>query len=193
MTTDALINALQSRLTPGRFYHTLGTFETAVALALRHGAPVDKAMQAALLHDCARQYSAQEQRQRIGQWSGAAPEDADAYPQLWHAWLAAEVARREYGIVDADVAAAIRVHSSGAPDMSLLAEVLFVADCVEPLRDYPEVVTLRITARQHLRRAVLECLEMKQRYVLAKGRPFHPDALRAIEYYRQACRNLSGA
>ncbi len=124
-----------SRGKPGRFRHVEGVIDTAAALAERHGADVEKAKIAALLHDVVKNEDPQSLRRRIDRKYG--PAEADRWPEkLWHGLAAVEYAETELGIDDPDILAAIENHSAGRPGMSLLEQIVFVADYVEPNRDY---------------------------------------------------------
>ncbi|MCX7048561.1 MAG: bis(5'-nucleosyl)-tetraphosphatase (symmetrical) YqeK [Candidatus Sumerlaeota bacterium] len=182
---DRLIERLERRLDRNRFYHTLGTAQTAITLALRFGASANNALLAGLLHDCARCFSRKEQWGKIEEWGVPVPPDAGDYPPLWHTWMSAEAARRCYGfpLDDPEIEQAIIYHATGKPAMDRLGEIIYVADCIEPARDYAEVEQLRAVARQDLREAVRQCLEMKINHVRAKGRRLHPDTLAALNYY----------
>ena len=73
-------------------------------------------------------------------------------PKLLHGPVAAELARRELGVEDTEVLDAIREHTTGRPGMGPLSLVLYVADKIEPARDYPSVENLRRLAHQDLDR-----------------------------------------
>jgi len=197
---ERLIERMQENLDRERFYHTMGSLEAAVVLALRFGVAPEKAALAALLHDCARRYSRADQWRLIEAWRVAVPEGARDYPPLWHSWLSAEVARRDYGLADAEIEDAIRCHATGKQGMSLVGEALFVADCIEPMRDYEEAGRLRAAARaaphggarRDLQGAVLQCLRVKTNHVRLSGRQVHPDALAALRFYETAVHSSQG-
>jgi predicted HD superfamily hydrolase involved in NAD metabolism len=175
---DELGRILQARLKPGRLKHTQGVVKTAAKLAQIHGVSVPRARTAAWLHDCAKALPKEELKAHLAASQADAQERA--MPPLWHAPVGALLARREYGLRDAEVIKAIRFHSTGAPGMSPLQQVLFVADYIEPNRPpWPELKSLRATARRDLKAAFLDVLRYKLMDLLESRRPLHPRSIRA--------------
>ena len=133
----SLTDAMRETLKPSRFQHVIGVEMTAVQLAENLSADGKKARLAALLHDCAKYLSLEEQAilaRRDG--SDLDPKEA---PQILHAPAGAALARERYGIADEEVLEAIRYHTTGTEQMTLLDEIIWAADLIEPGRNYPSV------------------------------------------------------
>ncbi|MBQ2010799.1 MAG: bis(5'-nucleosyl)-tetraphosphatase (symmetrical) YqeK [Selenomonadaceae bacterium] len=180
MTYEEMQAKLKSRLKPGRYVHSLGVAETAVFLAERFQADVEKARIAGLLHDCARQYpneqliaEAVRRGIRIGQVERA-------MPLLLHAYIGASLIREEYGVDDEEIARAVYRHTVGGSNMTVLDKIIYFADMIEPGRAYPEVEELRRLSREaELDEMVLEGLTQSIIFVAAKGHLLHPDTIAA--------------
>lgn len=178
MTYEEMQAKLKSRLKPGRYVHSLGVAETAVFLAERFQADVEKARIAGLLHDCARQYpneqliaEAVRRGIRIGQVERA-------MPLLLHAYIGASLIREEYGVDDEEIARAVYRHTVGGSNMTVLDKIIYFADMIEPGRAYPEVEELRRLSREaELDEMVLEGLTQSIIFVAAKGHLLHPDTI----------------
>ncbi len=169
---------LKGHLKPARYLHTLGVVKTAEKLAKRHRVAVARCRTAALLHDCAKTLE-RESIQHLLKRSGADALECQA-PGLWHAPVGAWLARRTFGVKDPEILAAIRNHSTGAPGMTPLQKILFVADYIEPGRPkWPELKTLRPLAMRDLDRAFFEVLRHKLMDLLQNGRKIHPRSLAA--------------
>jgi predicted HD superfamily hydrolase involved in NAD metabolism len=95
-------------------------------------------------------------------------------PVLLHAPVGAVIARRDYGVDDPEVLAAIRWHTTGGPDMSLLDEIVFLADYIEPGRSFPGVEKLRALAAASFPEALLAAYDQTLGYLLAEGGLIHP-------------------
>ena len=179
----ALIKKLEPMMERERFLHSLGAYHTMLLLAERFGLDSQTAAVAGLLHDCAR-IAAQEDSERILD-GGAVPISAEdmPFPKIWHARLGAAMARSVFGIVDESIAEAIRIHPTGAPDMSPLAIALFIADYIEPTRSFENVADFRKLAFADPQNAFRAILKNKTEHIRKKRKTLHPDALRAMEFY----------
>lgn len=177
---DAIRTAVGQVLSPKRFGHTLGVEQTAVQLAARWGEDEGDARTAALLHDCTRELKAKEQLNLIEKYDIINQYDPDRYPYLLHAETAAAVALHEYGASPA-VARAIGTHTLGAVKLDLLGKIIFVADAVEPGRDYKEAAALRELAFCDLDAAVIACMEQTAHYLRSVGKEPHPESVRILQ------------
>lgn len=174
MTYAEIIKKLEKRLSGKRFSHSMGVAETAVALAKRFGSDVDKARLAGILHDCAREVPSNTLLQ-TAEASGIVLCDIERLePVLIHAKLGARMAQAEYGVTDADILQAIALHTTGGPVMTPLDKIIFLADFIEPGRDYPGVDALRLLAKTDLNRAVLAACDQTISFLLEERRLLHP-------------------
>jgi predicted HD superfamily hydrolase involved in NAD metabolism len=107
-------------------------------------------------------------------------EEDRRFPQLWHAFLAAEMVKTTFGVLDETIQRAVRIHPTGDEGMGLLDKILFLADCIEPGRCFDSVSHLRSLAYQDLDQAVIEALRNKIEYIRTCGRPLHSRSLRAL-------------
>ena len=102
--------------------------------------------------------------------------------KLLHAKTGAAMARDLYGVSDA-VYDAIRWHTTGRPDMTLLEKIIYMADYIEPTREFPGVDTLRRLAYLDLDRAMQLGLEMSLAELCESGVPAHPNTVSALDWY----------
>jgi len=178
MDETSLAARLKAELKPARWEHTQGVLRTAERLAERHGVDPARARTAALLHDCGKAWDRDHLKRRLKEAGADAAERA--LPALWHAPVGAWRARNDFGCRDAEILAAVRYHSTGAPGQSPLQKLLFVADYIEPGRPaWPELPALRRQARQDLDAAWGQALKHKLIDLLARERPLHPRSLAA--------------
>jgi predicted HD superfamily hydrolase involved in NAD metabolism len=172
----------RSRLSEGRYEHTLRVAQTAEDLALAHDLDADRARLAALLHDAARETGPEEFLRLADKWRLQVGDPERQSPKLLHGPVAAELARRELGIDDEEVLEAIRAHTTGRPGMEPLALVLYVADKIEPAREYPSVGRLRTLARKNLHGAALESLQRAIAHNEERGKTTHPASLKTLDW-----------
>jgi predicted HD superfamily hydrolase involved in NAD metabolism len=175
---DSIKPWLQERLSPHRYQHSLGVAATARELAERFGADADRAELAGLLHDAAREWrppqlleGAREAGLEVTYMEEMAP-----MPCL-HGPLGAEVAKREFGVADAELLEAIAHHTMGRERMGLLERVVFLADAIEPNRpSMPYIDELRELAHKDLNLACRRAYDHTFDYLLRTGQPIHPVA-----------------
>lgn len=169
-----------------RFAHTLGVEFTAAALAMRYQADVTDAQIAGLLHDCAKCLT-DEKRVSICEKHQIPMTDIERRnPFLLHAKVGEYLAREKYGITNPDILNAIRFHTTGRENMSLLERIVFVADYIEPgRRQAPNLTEIRQLAFTDLDAAMLKILEDTLSYLRATGGELDPMTEITYEYCRR--------
>ena len=172
-----------SYLKAKRCAHVLGTAATAVKLAEKYGADAHRAEVAGLLHDCTKKLSMAEQLALCERYGIVLDELEKKALKLLHAKTGAALARDVFG-VDDEIYNAILWHTTGKPNMTVLEKVIYLADFIEPTRDFPGVDTLRRTVWEDLDRGLLMGLEMTVEEMQEMGSPIHVNTLTARDYLR---------
>jgi predicted HD superfamily hydrolase involved in NAD metabolism len=166
-----------------RYAHCVRVARMSENLARLHGADPRKARLAGMLHDLARLYSAQ----RLLRESAECGIEADAYarehPVVLHAPLSAALARRMFGVDDPTVLAAIAKHTLGAAEMSTLDCVLYLADGLEPGRDFAERADLAALAERDLAGAMRATIRSTLRYLKQRHLPIAPQTAAAMHTF----------
>ena len=80
-------------------------------------------------------------------------------------------------------AGAIRWHTTGKPDMTLLEKIIYLADFVEPTRDFPGVEELRELCFEDIDAAMAKGLEMSLEFIRSGGAEPYKDSVEACEWY----------
>ena len=161
-----------------RIPHVLGTEQEAVRLAERWGADADKARRAALLHDCTKKLNLPEQLALAERFQVPLDEMERREIKLLHAKTGAGVAEAVFG-TDGEITNAIRWHTTGRGNMTLLEKVIYLADYIEPNRDFPGVEELRRACYEDLDAGLLLGLEMTIGEMEGRNAPIHPKTLEA--------------
>ncbi|HAP9967739.1 TPA: bis(5'-nucleosyl)-tetraphosphatase (symmetrical) YqeK [Enterococcus faecium] len=179
---ENLMQKIQMRMSEQRFKHVLGVEETAVALAKKYGASPEKASIAALTHDYAKERPDEEFKMVIVR-DGFDPELLNYNNAIWHGLVGASFVERELGIADAEILHAIRVHTTGAAKMSLLDKIIYVADYIEPGRDFPGVQDARAIAWADLDEAVAFETKHTLAHLLAQEQQIYPKTIETYNYW----------
>lgn len=191
MTEQKARRLAKKRLSAKRYQHTLNVRRMAVKLAKRWGADPEKAALAALLHDTAKELPREEMLQILND-NAIMAENAQNRPSpVWHGICAAILAQTQWDVEDEEVLSAIRCHTTGKPGMSLLDEIVFLADMTSAERDYPEVDYLRKLEKEDVHRAMREALEMNLHWLEESGKPVDEETRAALEDLRQRERNAA--
>ncbi len=170
------------RLKPRRVAHSAGVESEAVCLAVRWGEDPEKAAVAGVLHDMTKNLSHENQLQLCEKYGIVLDSAELSNPKLIHAHTGAWQAKEEFGVSE-DIAQAIRWHTTGKPDMTLLEKIIYIADFIEPNRDYEGVEELRQLAYDDIDKAMALGLKQSLEFIRAAGiEPFR-DTVEAYEFY----------
>ncbi|KRL60910.1 bis(5'-nucleosyl)-tetraphosphatase (symmetrical) YqeK [Latilactobacillus fuchuensis] len=148
-TRAELVEKVAANLSTSRFEHCLRVEQTAIELARQNGADVERAAIAGLVHDYAKQLPDETFIAAI-QANHFDPDLLNYGNAIWHGVVGAYFIERDLGIHDDIILNAIRRHTIGAPEMTLIDQILFVADFIEPGRDFPGIEQARQTAKADL-------------------------------------------
>lgn len=166
-----------------RIPHVLGTEQEAVRLAQRYGADVEKAQVAALLHDCTKKLDMPQQLALCRKYGIELDELEQQTLKLLHSKTGAAIARDVFG-VDEEIYSAIWYHTTGHANMTKLEKIIYLADYIEPSRDFPGVDALRKACYEDLDKGLLKGLEMTVEEMTAMGNPVHPATLEARDWLK---------
>lgn len=173
-SNEELILRLKKRLSPHRFNHTLNVAQEAEKLSKLYHVNSKAAVMAGLLHDYARELPDHQLFQLAQEDNWPINLVEKETPMLLHGPVAAYLAKKELGVTDPSILQAIRFHTTGCGQMDDLAKIVFLADMLEPSRNFPGVEELRKLAYYNLDQALLKCLEHTLLYVVEGGRLLHP-------------------
>lgn len=175
---------LKKDLDKARYEHTMGVMYTAGCLAMAHNASIEKAMLAGLLHDCAKCLPTEEKLKLCKKHHITVSEIERENPGLLHAKAGMALAEEKYKIHNPQILHAIKVHTTGEPDMSTLDKIIYIADYIEPGRDQaPRLEEIRQLAFCDLDRCVAEILYDALHYLRGRKGAIDPATQRTYEFY----------
>lgn len=175
---------IQKALNPKRFIHSLAVADEAVAMGNRFGGDLVRLALAGLAHDGAKGMSAGELL-ALGETQGLITDPSQKEnPSLLHGPAAAWMAGHEWGVSDPVILEAISLHTTGEAGMSLEACIVFMADLIEPGRNYDGVDILRRLCREDLRLAMIEAIEQTFGYLERANLPLHQGTRRCLAWLK---------
>lgn len=183
LTLSELRCVALSMLKSSRVPHVLGTEETAAKLALRWGVDEEEARRAALLHDCTKILNREQHLDIFRQYHKEPDAVELREEQLLHAKTGALIAANVFG-VNEETRKAIEFHTTGTADMTTLQKIIYLADYIEPTRDFCDLTEVRRLAGENLDRAMLLSVTMSVENLMRKGGVVHPDSIRTREWLK---------
>lgn len=169
---------LVKRLSKKRMQHVLSVVKEADRLAKFYAADVEKCRLAALLHDSAKELSLEEMQSLLEKDKIQDLRREDFLQgEILHGFVGARWAQKHFQIEDAEILEAIAYHTIGKKDLSLVAQIVYIADAIEEGRNYPGLDRIRRKVYENLSLGILEELRHKERYLQSIGAKMHPNTL----------------
>jgi len=185
MELERLKDCMKNVLDKSRYQHSLGVEEVSCDLAFIYGYDTDKACIAGILHDCAKNLTGDQLICECNRYQLPIKEIELKCKNLLHAKVGAAHARFIYGIEDADIYNAITYHCTGRPAMSLIEEIIFIADYIEPYRKpLPKIDEIRRAAYEELDLAVYLILKNTLDHLQNTGAIIDTLTNETYEYYK---------
>ncbi len=172
-------------LSSQRIAHTAGCEHEAVQLAKLWGEDPEKAAVAGILHDSTKNLSYDEQLILCDKYGIILDNAQRENPKLLHAITGAALAKDRFGVSE-EISQAIRWHTTGKPDMNTLEKIIYLADYIEPTRDFEGVERLRELAYEDLDAALALGLEMSLEELRRQNVEPHRDTVEACLWYSRA-------
>ena len=183
--SQSLRKELEKNLKPDRFDHTLGVAYTSASMAFVYEVDVQKALIAGMLHDCAKCMSHDEQVKICEKNKIDITEVERRNHSLLHAKVGMYLAKTKYDVDDQDILNAIRWHTTGREDMSLLEKIVYIADFIEPNRKQLEDMdVIRKEAFTDIDRCLAHILHNSVIYLQTIGKECDDATMKAYEYYK---------
>jgi len=189
---NAILDYLRKNLSERRYEHTLGVSDTAVKLAERYGCDVQKARLAGLLHDCAREMDKGALLACIKAEGMEVDDISLAVKELLHGPAAVHICRKVFNIQDEDVLNAVRYHTVGREDMSVLEKIIYISDFIEPRRNFEGVSQLRSLSEESLDMALQKALDLSISYVISKNGLIHTNTVLARNFIIKSLMDSNG-
>lgn len=174
---DELVQRVKESINKqSRFEHCLRVEQTAIKLAEKNHCDVEQAAVAGLIHDYAKERTDQEFQQVIKN-KNLDPDLLNWGNFIWHGEVGAEIIRDELGITDETILNAVRRHTIGASEMTTLDKIVYVADYIEPGRQFPGVNYAREIAFADLDDGVRFETQQTLKYLLENNKKIYPAAI----------------
>lgn len=177
------VEIIRFKLSKQRFKHSVQVAIAARELAQHYGLDEEKVYLTGLLHDYAKGLSGQDLLSKAVENDLIEDPVEELVPDLLHAPVGALLLQEELGVDDEEILSAVSKHTLGSTSMSALDKIIFLADMIEPGRDYPGLERLRCLAYRNLDEAMLSGLDSTIKFCLHQERILHPRTVLVRNYY----------
>ncbi|MCH4170610.1 MAG: bis(5'-nucleosyl)-tetraphosphatase (symmetrical) YqeK [Lactobacillus sp.] len=171
-----LLDRVSQKLKPTRFAHVQRVAATAEKLAQKYGADVTRARVAGIVHDYAKDLPDEAFKQVILSQQ-LDPALLGYNNGIWHGVVGTYFIQRDLQIYDGAILSAVAKHTIGAPKMSKLDQIIFIADFIEPGRDFPGVDAARQAAETSLAAGVAFELAQTLNFLASKKQKIYPKTI----------------
>lgn len=180
---DRNLQELKKDLGEERYNHSLNVAKEAKILSRIYGADEFKAEIAGLFHDCGKFFDKNLEKEAIEKYNLKDNEEIKLAKKLIHCYLGPEIAEEKYDIHDSEILNAIRYHTTLNEKPTLLEKIIYLADAIEPGRNYDEVFELRILSKKNLDAACLKSLDYTIKGLVDRKLYIGLDTINARNYF----------
>ncbi|WP_130806566.1 bis(5'-nucleosyl)-tetraphosphatase (symmetrical) YqeK [Senegalia massiliensis] len=177
MKIEKMKSILKKDIDKERYKHTIRVTETAIKLAKNYKVDTEKAHIAALLHDSAKYKDKDTLLKKSQEFGIILDAVMKNNPHLIHPFLGAELAKVKYNILDEDILNAIKYHTTGRKNMSMLEKIIFIADYIEPGRNFPGLEKIREISFEDIDLGIILAMDNTLKYIINKGWLIHPNTI----------------
>mgnify|MGYP000240582712 FL=1 len=184
--TKQIIEKLNTMLKPKRLEHSINVAKCAIKLSEIYGYDKEKAYLAGLVHDCAKYFTKEQIDSYVEKYNiELDPLEVDNIA-LSHSIIGSFAIQDVFNIQDMDIINAVRYHTTGRENMSILEKIIFMADMIEERRNFPGVDYLReLSFNKQLDKALITSFNNTIKFVIDNDQLIHPRSVKARNYLMQ--------
>lgn len=189
MLDSVLENYVRKNLSEKRYIHSLNVAKEAEILAKKYGADTEKAYIAGIAHDLAKEIPLDILKEKLVKYKNENLLKEYPYPLL-HGPAAALILKNEFKVTDDEILDAVYYHTTGKCDMHLLTKIIYIADFIEPGREFDGVEKVRDLAKKSLDEAIIAASGIIIIQNVRKGRELHTDTINARNFLLKTYKNI---
>lgn len=179
---EALYNEVKNNLSEKRFKHSEGVVKRAIEYAEIYGVDIETVKLVAIAHDIAKELSKEQESALINKYDIQLDEIEKNNHNLLHAKIGAYICGDKYGFTD-DMVNAIKYHTTGRQNMSVLEKIIYLADATDATRAYEDIEDYVSIIKGSLDKGMCEVSKWVIGYLLENNKIIHLDSLKCYNYY----------
>lgn len=172
---------LKNNLSDYRYNHSLRVMEEASNLAKHYNGDVEKCMVVALVHDMCKEYTDKENEEFIKKYNLPKELLLEENKKIVHGYVASILVKEKYNFTK-DMVLAVRYHTTGYPNMDLLAKIVYLADKIEKGKNYIGIEDERTLAYKDIDEAIILCLKNQIKKLTGENKKINKMAYDTLEY-----------
>ena len=176
MKLEEVQEIVKNKLSEKRYYHSLCVMERCEELANKFNYDIEIAKKVGIAHDIAKELTEEEKLKYVKENNIEIDEIEKENTSLLHAKIGADIAIKALGFT-LEMADAIKAHTTGLPNMSLLAKILFISDRTSKERNFPDIDLLNEILEKNINEAVLYIIDKKIQLQIERKKSMHPNSI----------------
>lgn len=178
-----LYNEVKNILSEKRFRHSEGVVKRAIEYAKIYNLDEDTVKLVAIAHDVAKEFSEEDNQKYINEYNIKLDEIEKQNKNLIHAKIGSYICKNKYGFTD-DMVNAVRYHTTGRENMSILEKVIYLADATEEGRNYIDIEYYVDTVKENINKAMFEVSKWVINLLLERNSSIHLSTINCYNYYK---------
>ena len=179
---------VRSNLSDYRYNHSIRVMEEAKRLAEHYKADIEKCMLCGLTHDMCKEFTLEENEDFIKKYNLPKELLNAENKNMIHGVIASILVKEKYNFTE-DMVLAIRYHTTGYPNMDILAKIVYLADKIEKGKDYPGIEEERLIAYQNIDKAIILCLNNQIKHLKEKNKVINKMGYETLKSLEEAHTN----
>lgn len=180
---EDLYNDVKSKLSEKRFKHSEGVVKRAIEYAKIYNVDIETVKLVAISHDIAKELSEEENRKYIEEYGIKLDDMEKKNHNLLHAKIGAYICMNQYGFSE-EMANAVRFHTTGRENMSMLEKIIYTADATEEGRNYHSDYYINLV-KNDINRGIFEICKWVTGRLLERNETIHLDTVKCYNFYNK--------
>lgn len=178
MELEEIIKDVKTHMSEKRYIHSLGVMKRIEELAKIYGVDIETAKKVGIAHDVAKEMTKEESLKYVEENGIELDEIEKEVPYLLHGKIGADITKKMYGFTE-QMQKAIIYHTTGNPNMDMLAKILYAADKTEENRDFEQydVEYERKLANTNIDEALIFMLGETIKINISRKKLIHPNSV----------------
>lgn len=177
MDIEEIKSIVKNKLSEKRYKHSICVMEMCEKLAKTYNVDIEMAKRVGIVHDIAKEMPKEDMIKYCKENNIKIDEIEMQNPGLLHGKVGANISKKEFGFNE-QMQNAIESHTTGKPNMDILAKILFVADAISDDRDWADIPTLRKVANENIDEAIIQIINLIIQEQIEKNKLIHLDGIR---------------